>query len=321
MRKRWPLLLLLPLGILALGIASVWEPDRSVAELTPRWAPSPSQFLRIGAHTVHLRDEGPRKDSLPIVLLHGTSASLHTWDGWTAELASSRRVIRFDLPGFGLTGPAPDDDYRLATYATLVVAVMDSLRVNRAIIAGNSLGGAIAARVAVNYPTRVSALVLEDAATYPIASVSVPLGFRLARNPIAARLLQNILPRSIVRSSVENVYGDPARVTEELVDRYFELTLREGNRASLPKRFATSEPSDTLAMRSINVPTLILWGGRDGLIPPSNAKRFERDIAGSRTVEFAELGHVPHEEDPIRSVREVQRFLAQLDSLPPRIPR
>lgn len=106
-------LLLLAVALIAGGVALAWAPDRPVDSLKARWAPAPSQFITVQGMQVHLRDEGPKDDPEPIVLLHGTSASLHTWDGWVDALKGQRRVIRIDLPGFGLTGPAPDNDYRL----------------------------------------------------------------------------------------------------------------------------------------------------------------------------------------------------------------
>jgi pimeloyl-ACP methyl ester carboxylesterase len=88
-----------------LMVAFTWAPDRPVAELTGRWAPPPSTFIDVKGLKVHVRDEGPRSDPAPIVLIHGTSASLHTWEGWVAALKGQRRVITMDLPGFGLIGP------------------------------------------------------------------------------------------------------------------------------------------------------------------------------------------------------------------------
>lgn len=296
----------------AAALAFIWAPDRSVAELSARWAPPPSTFIRVGAHTLHLRDEGPRDSLPPIVLLHGTSASLHTWDAWTDSLIPTRRVVRFDLPGFGLTGPSPDDDYRIITYAELVVAVLDSLRIPRAVLAGNSLGGEIAARVSSLAPERVTALILVDPAGFRIESQSIPIGFQLARNPVTAPVLKHVLPRKIVRSTVENVFGDPTRVTDALVDRYFELTLREGNRAALPIRFQQeSNGADTAYFSAITAPTLILWGDKDRLIPPEHSARWLRAVKGSVLVRYPQLGHVPHEEGPAETLRDVRRFLAR----------
>ncbi|MCX5768294.1 MAG: alpha/beta hydrolase [Gemmatimonadetes bacterium] len=296
--------------LIAAFVFSAWAPDRTVAELAPRWAPPPSQFITVNGLAMHLRDEGLRDDSLPLVLLHGTSASLHTWDGWTKALAPTHRVIRLDLPGFGLTGPTPDSDYAMPGTLAFLAGLLDSLHVTRAIFIGNSMGGAVATSFAIAHPERVAKLVLVDAAGYPMRSTSVPIGFRIARSPLLSTLMRKVLPRSIVESSVRNVYGDPSKVTPELVDRFYELTLRAGNRAAVSARFQQA-PSDSFSndIKSIHVPTLILWGTLDHLIPLENAERFHRDIAGSTVVTFDGLGHVPHEEDPARSIVAVQEFL------------
>jgi pimeloyl-ACP methyl ester carboxylesterase len=261
----------------------------------------------------HVRDEGPRDDPMPIVLLHGTSDSLHTWGGWTEVLARERRVIRVDMPGFGLTGPAPDGDYRMGRYVQFVGALLDGLGVQRCVLGGNSFGGWVAWETALAQPERVGALILVDAAGYPIESQSVPIGFRIARVPGLNRIMRSVLPRDLIESSVRNTYGDPSRVTPELVDRYYELTLRQGNRAALAQRFAAGRrAADPSRVRQLRQPTLILWGGRDGLIPRRYGEQFERDIAGSRLVVFPELGHVPQEEDPAATVAAVSQFLREL---------
>ncbi|GAB2499053.1 alpha/beta fold hydrolase [Arenimonas alkanexedens] len=303
-------LLVLLAGIVAL--ASVWEPDRSVESLTPKWAPPPSQFIALDGMQVHLRDEGPRDDDEPILLLHGTSASLHTWDGWVEDLAQDRRVIRVDLPGFGLTGPDPASRYDVASYARFVVGVMDQLQVERVVLAGNSLGGQIAWKTAHDHPARVSKLILVDAAGYAYEPESVPVGFRLARNPLFAPLLTRILPRSTVAASLRDVYGDPARVNEALVDRYFELTLRAGNRGAIAERFEQM-PLDAHEdeIRDVKQATLVLWGGKDRLIPLKFGERFARDLPDAQLVVFDDLGHVPQEEDPVATVRAARTFLAE----------
>ena len=310
-RTRWVIIGLTPVALVLLALAAVWAPDKTVSALAARWAQPPSRFIALDGMRVHVRDEGPRTDSIPLVLLHGTSASLHTWDGWEGALRGDHRVIRMDLPGFGLTGPSANNDYSIEAYVQFTLHMLDALGVRRFSVAGNSLGGEIAWHVAAAAPERVSRLVLVDAAGYPMSSTSVPIGFRMARTPWLSWMMTRILPRAVVRSSVRNVYGDPARVTDSLVDRYYELTLRAGNRASLPLRFAQSRPgADTLLLRDLRLPTLVLWGDRDRLIPPENAARFGRDISGSRVIIYRGLGHVPQEEDPARTAADVRAFLS-----------
>ena len=297
--------------VLAVFVAAMWAPDRPLSELKARWALAPSTFVEVQGMNVHLRDEGPRSDPVPIVLLHGTSSSLHTWDGWTQELKAQRRVIRFDLPGIGLTGPPPDADYRIERYVRFIAAMLDALAVSRCVLVGNSFGGQVAWETALAHPQRVERLTLVDAAGYPFQPVSLPLGFRIARIPLLNRLMEFTLPRRVIVSSLRNVYADPGKVTPELVDRYFELTLRAGNRRALARRFAQAPAGihpDRIA--ALKLPTLILWGGRDRLLPPGDAQRFHRDIAGSRLILFERLGHVPQEEDPAATVAAVKQFLS-----------
>ena len=298
----------------AMAIPLLREADRPVESLVARWAQPPSEFLDLDGQLVHYRDEGPKADAAPIVLLHGTSASLHTWDGWTQALRSQRRVIRLDLPAFGLTGPFTGrwagQAYTGANYARFVLAALDKLGVQRFVVAGNSLGGEVAWRLAAAAPERVAALVLVDAAGSPIAGAAIPLGWQIARLPVLGRLSEHFLPRPIIVQGLTAVYGDPTKVTTPLIDRYFELTLREGNRAALVERARTwSTAEGVQKVTGVTAPTLILWGGRDRIIVPATAQRFAADIPGSRVQVFDDLGHVPHEEDPARTVAAVQSFL------------
>jgi pimeloyl-ACP methyl ester carboxylesterase len=302
-------LLLLVAGFTAMN----WAPDRPVSELAARWAEPPSTFIDVAGMRVHVRDEGLRDDPVPIILLHGTSASLHTWDGWVRELEQDRRVIRVDMPGFGLTGPSTDGDYSIAAYTRFTLGVLDHFGIERCVLAGNSFGGWVAWETALARPDRIAALILVDSAGHAVKSQSVPIGFRIARVPVLNRVMERTLPRSLVESSVRNVYGDPAKVTPELVDRYYEITLREGNRSALVQRFVQAPLGiDQHRIREVTVPTLILWGGRDRLIPLEYGGLFNRDIAGSRLVVFDDLGHVPQEEDPARTAAAMKAFLATL---------
>ncbi|NRF67919.1 alpha/beta fold hydrolase [Aquincola sp. S2] len=302
------------LMLTALAVPLLRAPPRSVESLVHRWAPPPSEFLDLQGQLVHYRDEGPRADGAPIVLLHGTSASLHTWEGWVRALRGQRRVITLDLPAFGLTGPFAGAyagrPYTGREYARFVLDVLDRLGVQRFVVGGNSLGGEVAWQVAAAAPQRVERLVLVDASGHSFASQSVPLGFRIARLPGFGTLSEWLMPRAVVVSSLHDVYGDPAKVTDTLVDRYFEMALREGNRRALAERMQlVGQTPDEARIATLTLPTLILWGQRDRLIPPAVAQRFAKDIAGSRLVVFETLGHVPHEEDPAATVAPVKAFL------------
>jgi pimeloyl-ACP methyl ester carboxylesterase len=297
----------------AIGIVATWAPDQPVEQLKSRWAKPPSRFIEVNGVQVHLRDEGPHNDPAPLVLLHGTSASLHTWQGWAMALREQRRVIRFDLPGFGLTGPSPTGDYSVAADVRFVGAVLDQLGVQRFVLGGNSLGGRIAWSAAARMPERVAGLILVDAAGYPPEAMAtaqeVPLALRIARMPWLRRLAGYTLPRGLIDHSLRQLYGEPARVTPELVDLYFDMARRQGNRDALARRFDQLAPADLGQLKAIQAPTLILWGGRDRLLPPEMAHLFKRDLPNARLVLFDTLGHMPQEEDPERTAAEVRRFL------------
>lgn len=300
----------------AVAIALSRAPDRPVQALVARWGLPPSDFIEVKGQLVHLRDEGPRGDPEPVLLLHGTAASLHTWDGWVAALKARHRVIRIDLPGFGLTGPFSGayaiDDYRGDTYARFVLDLLDALQVPRAVIGGHSLGGEVAWRVAALAPQRVAKLILVDATGYAVEPEDVPLGLRIARVPLGSRIGEHLLPRALVAASLRSVYGDPSRVGDELIDRTFELMLREGNRRALGLRLQQLEAGAHAArVKTLTLPTLVLWGGRDRLVPPAAARRFADDIRGAKLILFDGLGHLPQEEDPVRTATAVADFLEQ----------
>ena len=208
-------------------------------------------------------------------------------------MKDKRRVIRFDLPGFGLTGPSPDGVYSSNNDIGVLIAILDKLRVDHCVLGGASLGGGIAWRAALTHPSRVEKIILVDAGGYPTKPISQPLGFRLASIPGMDWLFENILPRYLVEQGFRDVWGDPNRVTPEMVERSIELTQREGNRRALLDRFHQYRGSGSLAQRipELKLPTLIIWGGKDRLIPPENARRFHRDIPGSSLVIFEDLGH------------------------------
>lgn len=302
------------LMVTALAVSLMRAPDRSVESLVHRWAPPPSDFLELKGQLVHLRDEGPRNDPLPILLLHGTASSLHTWEGWVRGLRGQRRVIAVDLPGYGLTGPFAGayagHQYRPEEYALFVLDLMDALKLPRFVIVGNALGGEVAWRTAVAAPARVERLVLINAAGYPTPDAALPLGMRLAQLPGAGWISEYLLPRAVIVDSVRSLYGDPNRVTDALVDRYFEMTLREGNRRAFAQRVAErAQPGDPAPIATLRLPTLVLWGGRDRLIPLAYGRRFHSDIPDSQLVVLDNLGHVPHEEDPAATLVPVKAFL------------
>ena len=290
---------------------STWEQDRQLGSLMARWAPEPSSFLELDGMQVHIRDTGPRNDPTPLVLLHGMSSSLHTFEGWQTALQAERRVISVDLPGFGLTGPSPQGDYRIDAYTRFVLRLLDTLGVKQVVLAGNALGGEIAWQTAVLAPDRVSKLVLIDADGYQPSVLSMPIAFQVASMRGLRWVSERILPKAMVASSVRSVFGDPDKATQDKIDRYFELNLRVGNRRALFQRMDQAQfGGNSTLIRRVQQPTLVMWGERDEMISPEHGTLFCQDIQRCRLVTYPTLGHLPQEEDPEGTLPDLESFLS-----------
>jgi pimeloyl-ACP methyl ester carboxylesterase len=247
-----------------------------------------------------------------LLLLHGMASSLHSYEGWQTELQKTRRVISIDLPGFGLTGPSPQGDYRIDAYTRFILRLLDTLSVRHVIIVGNALGGEIAWQTALLAPERVRKIVLIDSDGYQPSVLSMPIAFQIASMRGLRWVSERILPRLLVQISVRSVFGDKSKATPEKVDRYFELNLRSGNRRALFQRMDQAQfGSNAPQIRRVQQPTLVMWGERDQMISPDQGELFCRDISKCKRVTFPGLGHLPQEEDPQATLKVLQEFLAQ----------
>jgi pimeloyl-ACP methyl ester carboxylesterase len=286
----------------------LWTPDKSRSILQAKYLNAPGDIVEILGTHLHVRDSGA-KTSPAIILLHGFGSSLQTWDAWASVLQNDHRVVRFDLPGSGLSEPDPTGDYTDARTLALIGALMDRLQIDQASVIGNSIGGRIAWKFAAEYPQRVRKLVLIS----PDGFASAGFGYGDKHTvPASIKLMRYFLPKTLVRQSIASAYGNPSALTEETLDRYYDLMRAPGVRQAMIERMEQTvllDPEPLL--RKISAPTLLVWGEKDALIPFGNADDYLRDIRDARLVSFPELGHVPQEEAPALSVQPVQSFLAQ----------
>lgn len=302
-------------GLLLVLLIAFYRADIPVEQLKLKYATAPSQFDSIRGMNVHFRDEGPVSDSVPLVLLHGTSSSLFTWNACAEEWSKTRRVIRMDLPGFALTGPDPDNNYSIEGYVAFVHDFLRKRNISQFYLAGNSLGGQIAYAYAAYYPKEVKKLILIDPAGYPSANVKGSLAFKLGKLPVLKHLLTIVTPTSIVRKSIEDVYGNKALVTDSLVQLYEDMVCREGNRRALVQRLSL-EREDTNLVKRVKAPTMIIWGDQDFLIPLENAYKFQRDLANDTLVVMKGIGHIPMEESPDKVAAAVNAFIKPIPATP-----
>ena len=295
-----------------LALAMFRTPDTDVEAMRAKYGAAPSQFVDLDSGLiVHLRDEGPREAPV-IMLLHGSNADLHTWSPWVKALAGDYRVIRFDQIGHGLTGPAPDGDYSTAAFVRTVDAVADRLEIDRFVLAGNSMGGGIALDYAAVHPERLEGLVLVDAGgAPPMGKPSGNLGFSLARNPVLREVFVRVTPRALIERSLSQSVSNQAIVTPAAVDRYWELLRYPGNREATFARFAQPRKSVSReALASLKVPTLILWGEEDALIPVAAGRWLHAALPGSRLIFYPGIGHLPMEEAASSTSRDLRGWVA-----------
>lgn len=288
----------------------LWTPDRSRARLEADYLANPADMIEIDGVSLHVRDTGP-KDGPAVIMIHGFGASLHTWDAWADAMLDTYRVIRFDLPGSGLSHPDPAKDYTDDRVAALLLRLMDRLGVNRANLIGNSIGGRIAWWTAARYPGRIGKLVLvsPDGFASPGFDYDAPPAV-----PAILTLMRYALPKFMVRSNLAQSYGDPAALAQNTVDRYYDLLLAPGSRQALIDRLGQTVLTDPRPiLKKIAIPVLLIWGEKDALIPFSNAQDYLGHLPNARLVSFPDLGHVPHEEAPARTLPPVMKFLSGQD--------
>lgn len=327
------------LAVVALGLlilaGSLIRPDQPVSELLPKYTNVHSQFLEIDGMSVHVRDQGP-SDAPAVLLLHGTFSSLHTWEGWVDALADRYRVITLDLPGFGLTGPQPDQDYSLQATLFLLESIRSQLSIDRWAVAGNSLGAGYALAYAQHMPDKVWAVGLLNGgrirfseAEYQARQQQISQAQtsgqgsswvrRALNEPLLRALMTQVSPQLLIRYALEDVYANPDKVTDLQVQRYQDLLRRQGNREAFLDRFAANRPirdqlpplTEPMPAHQMTIPIMIVWGERDTWIDVERGIDLAAALPSSTLTLYPELGHVPMEEDPATTAQD---FLAFLDA-------
>jgi len=212
-----------------------------------------------------------------------------------------------DLPGFGLTGLCAKKDYTIHGYVAFLHSFLKKVGISSCHIAGNSLGGRIAWNYAVQHQDKIVKMIIIDSDGYPTEKKIMAL--ELAKFPVLSTLLQHVTPRFLFTKNLMQVYGDKSKVNDDLITRYYELTLRQGNRQAFIDRAKTAFEESTSFLKTIKVPVLIMWGSDDQWIPVENAYKFFSDLPNSRFIIYKGVGHVPMEEIPEKTAKDAQAFL------------
>jgi len=298
---------LLASAFLSIGLLyGLWAPDMALSELKLRYGSDSQHVVQVDGLNIHYKDTGP-KDAPVVLLLHGFGSSLQTWDVWAAKLESRYRVIRLDLPGFGLTGPSPLHDYSEAGDLATLMHFVDKLGVASFSVIGHSMGGKMAWGLAAAAPDRVKALVLMAPDGFPEAK---DIGTKPYAMPSVMGVIKFSLPKFLVRKSIEPAFFDVNALSDSLVDRYYDMLRAPGVRAAILERSNQTIYTDPVPrLKQIKAPTLLIWGEQDQMIPSSNAQSYAHVLSDSQTVLLPKLGHLVQEEQPEIALAHVAAFL------------
>ena len=329
---KWSVGTLAVLAVLA-GVL-LFKGDLPATTVDAKYTNAHSQFLTMNnGSRVHYRDQG-ENDGLPIVLIHGAMASLHTWEPWVAILGKQYRVITLDLPAHGLTGTVPSAEYGGEAFTQTIHAVTQNLGLAQFVLGGNSMGGGATWRYALAHPDRVLAMVLVD--SVPPGNWQRPseeendgsaiesqeqekktsvAGFSLLRQDWFRAMARYFDPKLLIGQGLRAAYNNSPVVDDKLIDRYYELMMREGTRGAILSRSRSYSGTATQSpdLTTLTQPTLVMWGAQDSVIPVSVVPLFEQILPNTTTVIYEDLGHIPMEEDPARTAGDVLAFLEGLE--------
>lgn len=247
----------------------------------------------------------------PVVLVHGFAASIFTWSEILPALAREHDVVALDLPGFG--GSDLPADLSWPELPRAVGGLLERLGLARASLVGHSLGGAVVLTLAARAPERVDKLVLVDSAGFNVTPSERPKLIGLVASPALGGVIERVpLRRTLLQVGLRQVFHDDALVTSERVEEYLEPLARPGWLPAMRSllRSRQEELADFPALLGqVRAPTLIVWGRDDRWAPVDHARRFHEGLPGSQLTIFDACGHVPQEERPQDTLRELAKFL------------
>ena len=302
--SRWILLALATL--LGLAALSAWiYRDIPLEILEARYGNSASHYPLIDGVRMHYRDEG---EGPAIVLVHGQYASLLMWDPWVEALQDRYRVVRFDLPGHGLSDADPSGDYSRERTLALTEKLIDALGLERFSIGGSGLGASVAIYYAAQHPERAERLVLAS----PEANASNRSAADAeGRAPRWMALLRHVTPRALTRRQLESAFGDDNQVSDELVAQWHELLLGKNHREAALARLRQQAPLENEPLGEIRAPVLILWGEKsaNGIVPAPDFKQLSPNSPDVRVLTYPGVGSLPMLEAPERTGQDVRSYL------------
>lgn len=308
-------LLLLALFVLVGVSLAFFRPSSIITkkDARERFKLEGSHFLRWGGGEVHYVDEG---SGYPILMIHGLAGSHRNFGKIADRLKKDYRVIRVDLPGFGLSDVSapPDNDYR-RLYLEFFDFFIDTLQLDSFYLMGNSMGGWMSWEIAVRHPERVQKLFLMCSAGYDMRSIADKLssGMNVSTDVVEAIASRGI-PEYFTRKNIENCFADPSRVNADEVTMANCFANRETNFSTIVKLLKQRRDADTSLIQTIQCPTLIVWGAKDNIIPVNHAQRFHRDVPNNKLIIYEDCGHIPMVEQVDQFEKDFRAFVTETNS-------
>ena len=311
MLKKFVKLIAVVAAVLAIALAAFWfarPADLSFNDLRASVPHSQfSNWVTIDGVRLHYQEKGT---GTPLILIHGFTSSTYSWRDVFDPLSKSFRVIAVDLKGFGFSDK-PDGDYTRRAQSVLITHLLDHLKIEKAWLCGNSMGGEVALNVALANPQRVAGLILIDSTGVAVSGGgSLAPGYLLV--PGVGRLLMALALTSdkLVREGLEKSFYDDTKVTPERIAYYHQpLKTRAGQLAALRARTQFGQFPIEAELGKVTAPALLIWGAEDELIPVEAGRKMTSLIKDSQLVTLQKCGHVPQEEMPDRVVSEIVQFI------------
>lgn len=274
--------------------------------------PLPGNRFWVHGVAVHYVERG---SGFPVVLVPGWAASTFSYRLLIGPLAEQFRVIALDLPGFGFSERSPEHDYSLTSLTATLRDLLRRLGVQRAVLVGHSMGGAVVERLAAEAPELVERLILIDA----ISAADPRREPRLAQSRLVAFFLQGLfaLRPALLRRALRRVVADPAFVATAELDGYLTPLRLPGTAAVMRRMIEDVQRDQAVDLGRIAAPTLVIQGEQDRLVPMRTAQQLAGAIPGSRLAIVPNAGHLVPEEQPEETVRQIVEFLAGLPAAPP----
>jgi len=279
----------------------------SEMEIMQKYTTDASRFLMIEDCMIHYRVEGKGP---PLMLVHGAFSSCHTFDEWTNLLKSKFTIIRFDIPGFGLSTGFVDKVYSINRFTRFMAKFLKRLNIPQVHLAGSSLGGWLSWEFTLKYPKMVNRLVLIDAAGF-VQEDRIPLPIKMMRTPFVDKIVRFVIRKQTLEVFLREVFVHQDRITDEMIDRYYDLFTFRDNQESFFRLVNSKFVDRTRRLKEIQHPTLIMWGEQDAWVSIEDAYIFRDRIPNAELLIYEDLGHLPFEEAPKSTSKDLVQFLGR----------